>query len=67
MATDTEKRVSLRMPEELHAAVLQLAQADTRSMHAEILVLLREAVVARSAREGQAPAKPATEPRVRHI
>ena len=54
-----EKRITLRLPEEVHAAIAELARQDVRSLNAEILVLLREAVAARlqaaqsAAREGQ--------------
>ncbi len=54
-----EKRITLRLPEDVHAAIADLAKQDVRSLNAEILVLLREAVAARlqaaqsAAREGQ--------------
>lgn len=42
-----EKRITLRLPAELHADIEELAQEDLRSLNAEIVVLLREAVAAR--------------------
>ncbi len=43
-----EKKMQLRLPSELHRALVALAHRDLRSLHAEILVLLREAITARS-------------------
>lgn len=40
----TDKKITVRMPSDLHEKLAQLAQTDTRSLNAEILVLLREAV-----------------------
>ena len=37
-------RVSLRLPKDLHAALVDQAQKDTRSLHGEILALLRKAL-----------------------
>jgi len=45
--TDTEKRLLLRLPVELHQELTDLAEQDLRSLNAEILVLLREAIAAR--------------------
>ena len=45
--TDTEKRLLLRLPAELHQELTDLADQDLRSVNAEILVLLREAIAAR--------------------
>ncbi len=45
--TDTEKRLLLRLPAELHLELADLADQDLRSLNAEILVLLREAIAAR--------------------
>jgi hypothetical protein len=42
-----EKRITLRLPTDVHASVAQLADQDVRSLNAEILVLLREAIAAR--------------------
>ncbi len=44
---DTDKRFSLRLPEELHAQLVELAEEDMRSIHAEIIMLLKEAIAAR--------------------
>jgi hypothetical protein len=38
------KKFPLRMPVDLHATLVKLAETDRRSMHAEILVLLQEAI-----------------------
>ena len=46
-AETDEKRITLRLPADVHAAVAQLADQDVRSLNAEILVLLREAIIAR--------------------
>ncbi len=48
---DTEKRLLLRLPAELHQEVTDLAEQDLRSLNAEILVLLREAIEARHAKQ----------------
>ena len=47
--TDTEKRLLLRLPGELHQEITDLAEQDVRSLNAEIIVLLREAISARRA------------------
>jgi hypothetical protein len=48
MLTDDEvKKLALRLPVELHTIISQLAKADRRSLHAELLVLLQEAINAR--------------------
>jgi len=46
---ETEKRLLLRLPAELHQELTDEAEADLRSLNAEILVLLREALTARKA------------------
>ncbi len=46
---DEEKRITLRLPGDVHAAIAELADQDVRSLNAEILVLLREAIGARRA------------------
>lgn len=38
------KRVSVQFPTDLHAALVRLAERDQRSLHGEILWLLRRAV-----------------------
>jgi hypothetical protein len=38
------KLFSLRLPVDLHAALVKLAERDTRSLHGEIIALLRDAV-----------------------
>jgi hypothetical protein len=46
-----EIRTNLRLPEELYNAIKQLATKDVRSINAEIVVLLQEAVAAREPRK----------------
>ena len=38
------KRLTLRMPDDLYEALKKLAEKETRSMHAEILHLIKEAI-----------------------
>ena len=44
------KKITIRLPEEVHTRLADLAKADTRSLNAEIVVLLREAIAARAKR-----------------
>ncbi|GAB2509944.1 FitA-like ribbon-helix-helix domain-containing protein [Nocardiopsis aegyptia] len=37
------KQITLRLPEELHAALKHLAQEEDRSLHAQVLRILRQA------------------------
>ena len=46
------KRFTLRLPPALHSQLESLAEQDRRSLHAEILVLLEEAIVAREGTRG---------------
>lgn len=46
-----EKRITLRLPAELHAEIEELAKSDLRSLNAEIIILLREAVAARKQKD----------------
>ncbi len=41
---DTEKKFTLRLPEDLHAALSQMAEEDQRSLHGMVVVILRDAV-----------------------
>ncbi|MFE5191465.1 Arc family DNA-binding protein [Streptomyces sp. NPDC056628] len=41
---DDEKRISLRLPTELHARLVEAARADRRSLNSEILHLLEVAL-----------------------
>ena len=41
---DLEKRFSLRIPEDLHVDLVEMAGAQSRSLHNLIIVILREAV-----------------------
>lgn len=43
-------RLLVRLPDDLHAELVNVADEDTRSLNNEILVLLREALDARAAR-----------------
>lgn len=38
------KRISLRMPDDLHAQVQQAAERDQRSLHAQILWLIQQSL-----------------------
>jgi hypothetical protein len=42
-----EKKLTIRVPEDLHKALSINAKQDTRSLNAQIIVLLREALEAR--------------------
>ena len=46
MSEDT-KQISVKLPITLHGQLVQAADADRRSLHAEILTLLEEALQAR--------------------
>lgn len=52
--SNERKALLIRLPEDLHEALRQLAAADLRSVNAEIEFLLREAVDRRRKRPGQA-------------
>jgi predicted HicB family RNase H-like nuclease len=41
---EIEKRFSLRLPEDLHADLNQMAEEQSRSLHNLIIVVLRDAV-----------------------
>lgn len=41
---DDEKKFTLRLPEDLHAALSQMAEEDDRSLHGMVIKILREAV-----------------------
>ena len=43
-------QAALRLPADMHARIKALADSDRRSLHAEILVLLDEAMAAREER-----------------
>ncbi len=42
-----EKKVTIRIPDELHQALVKLSEQDTRSLNGEIIALLREAIAER--------------------
>ncbi len=48
MSEDT-KQISVKLPIGLHGMLVQAAEGDRRSLHAEILTLLEEALSARAA------------------
>jgi hypothetical protein len=52
-----EKRFNLRIPEELHERLEELARRDLRSLHSEILVLLADAVIAREKTQDNHPSQ----------
>lgn len=39
-----EKKLTIRIPEDLHDALVRVARQDARSLNAEIIVLLRAAL-----------------------
>jgi hypothetical protein len=39
-----EKKFTLRLPEDMHAALSQMAEEDSRSLHSMVVVLLRAAI-----------------------
>lgn len=45
--TMAEKKYTIRIPEELHAELERIAKEDMRSLHAQIIVMLREAAAKR--------------------
>lgn len=42
-----DKKFTIRIPEDLHAQLEQIAKDDLRSLHSQILVILREAAARR--------------------
>lgn len=42
-----EKKVTIRIPDDLHQALVKLSEQDTRSLNGEIIALLREAIAER--------------------
>ena len=54
MPEDTdEKRMTVRLPVDLHAAIAEQAAVDLRSVHNEIIALLNEALAARKKKANQ--------------
>ena len=45
------RSLNLRLPDDLHATVRALAEADHRSLNSEIIALLEDAVRERTARD----------------
>jgi len=61
---NTTKPYSVRLPDDLRAALEQSARENDRSLHRQMLHLLRSALSAQAApAEPQAPAAPARKPR----
>ncbi len=48
---DTEKKFTLRLPEDMHAAISKMAEEDLRSLHSMVIVILREAIEAHRAQQ----------------
>jgi hypothetical protein len=46
-------RFLLRLPPDIHAEIKEMAEKDRRSLHAQILVLLEEAIAVRREQSGQ--------------
>lgn len=46
-----EKKMTLRLPPKLHAALVRIARDDRRSLHSEIIILLEEAIENRNKEE----------------
>jgi len=42
-----DKKITIRMPDDIHAALVKAAKDDARSLNAEILILLRTALASR--------------------
>lgn len=42
-----EKKITIRIPPDLHEHLARLAEQDTRSLNGEIVALLREAIAKR--------------------
>jgi hypothetical protein len=40
------KQIALRLPDDLHADLVELAKRDQRSLHAQVLWILRQALKA---------------------
>lgn len=49
-AAGEEKKVTIRIPKELHGRLVKAAEQDARSLNAEIIVLLRAALETRPPR-----------------
>lgn len=43
-----EKKITIRIPAELHEKLIKAAEQDTRSLNGEIIALLREAIAGRA-------------------
>jgi hypothetical protein len=48
---DTEKKFTLRLPEDMHAAISKMAEEDLRSLHSMVIVILRQAIEARQVQQ----------------
>ena len=47
-ATTALQKVTFRIPEEVYVAIQQTAEAETRPINSQVIVLLREALAARA-------------------
>jgi hypothetical protein len=50
-----EIKVTIRMPESMHEALKRMADMELRSMHNQILLILRAAIQKAAQDEGQEP------------
>ncbi len=46
-----EKKITIRIPTDVHALLIRLAAQDTRSLNGEIITLLREAIAKREGKK----------------
>lgn len=44
---ENEKKITIRIPDDLHEALVALAKQDTRSLNGEIIALLRAVIATR--------------------
>jgi hypothetical protein len=52
---EDEKKITIRIPNDLHERLVKVAEKDVRSLNSEIVVLLREALENRSALDRSKP------------
>ncbi len=48
---ETGKKFTLRLPEDMHAAISKMAEEDLRSLHSMVIVILRQAIEARQVQQ----------------
>lgn len=51
---ETEKKFTLRLPEDMHAALSKMADEDMRSLHSMVIFILRQAIEAHRTQQQQA-------------